>query len=320
MLLQGSLYHIKKTLSEIPNILLITNVYTKEFAKLLEIENAVCVNPPLNIKLLFSSLENCFFLSKELFFYKLEKLYKDVYDEEIKELLQNPNTVSPLGVANTSLSFTNEEDILSLPLTMKVSEEFFMLHKISCSLKPLKSILITIIFHFSYLLKDLYELLILEKGVIIYGLLNFPNRIFKSFSEGIGFLEKDGWVFEKKIASYHRKNSLWETFIYWQRIFEEEEIKICSCHFTTHKDLNKYTYYGIKENILLPIFTNNKNKILASRNLLIPLKTPQIIDNPKKFYMEKILGYKPFFQQNKKTTKPKSLRISNFVEEFKLIY
>lgn len=322
MIIKSSIEQIKNKLSKIDNLLLLVNKQTEKFVDILQIKKFICIEISIIEEELLTSLMVCSFLSKEIFLYALQKQYNTNYQNMVQNIIQNhskENLISPLGVANVHYQIINEENLFSLEKTVIVNNEFLTLHKMVCSLKPIKSILLSILLHNSFLLIDLQEFLILDNLVEEFGFLDIQAHICHSLIDGINILKKNNWKIKEEILmNYKKQDDLYKTFLYGKKIFQEKDISLCSCHFINYKDVDQYTYYNLEKNI--PLIQVNR-VILQKRHVIIPLKEAQTIQDNKKFYIENILGFKSVMSENnKKKTKPKSLRTQTTYQEFNFMY
>jgi hypothetical protein len=324
MILRGNINEIKKKLSNIQNLFLITNNNTKHFSGLYHIENHICVQVNIQQEIFLQNFINFFYLTKEILFYELQKVYQLSYNKIIQDLMQQnlSVTISPLGVANTDINIINEENISDLPETIILNHDFLQLHQMMCSLKPIRSLLLGIIQYYSFSLSDFQEFLILSNLVIKFGIFGLPIKIYNCIKKALKDLEDNYWNINKQKFYeyfYDKQDDFISSVTYWQNIFQETSIKMCECFFVSCKDITKYTYYRLKNPATLS-FLNPHIKSLK-RHIIIPLEKPIIVKNTKQFYIEKILKIKiPKKLQENQNTKVFSLKKHYLSDEFNFIY
>jgi len=322
MILRGHIKSLQKAIHNTPNFLFITNKKTKEMATLMDVSPHICVEILLQEEEFLNKFLHFTFLTKEIFFYELERTYQQQYHQQVEVLLKNTSytTISPLGVAKTSISIINEESLEHLPITTILNPHFLTLHKMICSLKPLKALLLSIMHYYSFLLKDLEEFLILENLVICGGILDDKTTICKDIMEGIKYLENNKWIIHKEKLDFYlqRKGTFNSTFFYWKDFFQEASIHMCECPLVSSKEVEKFTYYHLKkQEYSLCVH----KKPVQKRHICIPLENPTRISQEKKFYIENILGFKnPITPHRKEDTKMKTIKKNILLKELNLIY
>lgn len=322
MLIKGKINFLKNIIHNTNNYLFITNQKTKEFAYLLEVPSHISINVPINEEKFLQKFLHFSFLTKEIFFYELERTYQNQYNQEVELLLKNTTstTISPLGVAKTNININNEEILENLPTTSILNPHFLKIHKTVCSLKPIKTILLSIMHSCSFLLQDLEEFLILENLVVHFGFLNHKAVICKDIIDGIKYLENNQWIINReKLAFYLKKQGDFVvTFFYWKTFFKEKDITMCECPLVSSKEVEKFTYYNLKANNY-PLSTHKKT--IPKRHICMTLDKATRILDPKKFYLETILGFKnPNTTHNKEDTKIKTIKKNILFEELNFIY
>lgn len=323
MIISGTIFHINEALQPMELIVLITNNRTHEFSKLIKHHKHINITTSITEEALFKQLSNLIFITKSLVFHELLQLHQSYYSEMERHITSNENgtLISPLGVANVDIKFINEAPLEHLPFTTIINQNLLNMHQISCSLKPLKSLLITILQFKSFIISDLEEFLILENLVVAYGYISERSISFTCLEKGIRFLQDNHWVLKMHdLSPYVNKKhqDFYNNFLCWKEFFHEESISICECYYTSCKDMNKYTYYGKKENVPAPFM---EKVSFPFRQVIVPLAKPQIIKDAKLFYLNKVL--KLGQEENKSSsrkTKFSSLQSSELTNELNFIY
>lgn len=314
----------KTTLSDLQNIL--KNV---ELKKILVVD-AICLYMTeliphdvlvvlklndINYQELFNI--NGTFLTKELFFLRFLQMQKKEIKNMINDIPKNEYIISPYGLLKGDLEFILT-DVKNEEIYVTTSNVLFT-HTMYCVLKPIKSLLLSILLSFKFLIKDLIEFIILTNNFFYIGNMRNDNVSFNNLEEAINFLEGENWKLNHENIKFYIKNKkeiFYDNFKFWKEHFKEENIHTCNCKLVAENNLENI-FYGNLEKFVFH-FKNYKEN-LKKREIILNFEEEKTINNPMTYYLHKILRI-PFANEFKEKKKEVIKMPHKKVTQLKIIY
>jgi hypothetical protein len=273
----------------------------------------------ISFSLLRSKLESHTFLTYEIIFSEIYKIYNEqqkLQIEQIKSIDKEKEIFAPITMLSTFIihefkikDITFDYALLENQFTV-LNEEILKMHHMECMFKNYtKEILFFILSKEKFLIKYLQLFLKLSNVCENTGYY-IKNHIFvNSIEEAVSFLNSAFWTINEEKLKYILQD-------YNNNRTEDYKIIICNCKYMGYKNI-LYRYFSRNENV------NKKYSLcvneIKKRELTLLLKKEVEIKNPMEFYKRYILKSIPN-EKNIKILKAPKLQRRKTTKELHIKY